>query len=147
MSYFRNLHEALENLQTVSTLVVCHLGQVDQPDIVPEIADLLLRMEGKTWSLCTGVFEGRVYLSVRTTNSRADAGRLMRRILGRHGKGGGHGTMAGGWMETSRAPNGDFAQLQNALAARLARALDKNPEKLAPIALAERPPPPTEPAG
>mgnify|MGYP003397247894 CR=1 FL=1 len=96
--YFRNLHRALENLAGVGNLVVSTLGEVDQPDIVPEIADLLLRMEGKTWSLCTGSHADRVYASIRTTNIRADAGNLMRRLIGTLGKGGGHGTMAGGFV-------------------------------------------------
>ncbi len=134
LTYFRNLHEALENVQTVSTLVVSHLNQIEQPDIVPEIADLLLRLEGKTWSLCTGVHGDRIYLSIRTTNPRADAGRLMRRLLGRRGKGGGHGMMAGGWV--GLAEPGQARSIQEALAAKLAKALKKNPQRLARIDLA-----------
>ena len=134
LSYFRNLHEALENLESVSTLVVSHLSAVDQPDIVPEIADLLLRLEGKTWSLCTGIHGERIYLSIRTTNQRADAGRLMRRLLGRRGKGGGHGMMAGGWIEMP--VRGEARELQHSLATRLAKALKKNPQRLSPIGLA-----------
>ncbi len=138
LSYFRNLHEALESLQSVSTLVVSHLGELEQPDIVPEIADLLLRLDGKTWSLATGVYGERVYLSIRTTNSRADAGRLMRRLLGRRGKGGGHGMMAGGWIPISKSPDGDPAALHKQLAQRLAKMLKKNPERLSPIVLTLR---------
>lgn len=137
LTYFRNLHEALESLETVDTLVATHLGDVEQPDIVPEIADLLLRMEGKTWSLCTGRFEDRVYLSIRTTNQRADAGGLMRRLVGRRGKGGGHGMVAGGWIATDRVPGGDPTALQKLLARRLARALRKKPDRLTPIRLEE----------
>lgn len=135
LSYFRNLHQALENLETAGNLIVSHLGRVEQPDIVPEIADLLLRLEGKTWSLATGVYEDRVYLSIRTTNARAEAGQIMRRLVGRRGKGGGHGMMAGGWVAIPKAPAGDPANLQRQLAGRLARALDKNPDKLAPLRL------------
>lgn len=135
VSYFRNLHEALENMETVDTLVVSHLGEIEQPDIVPEIADLLLRMEGKTWSLTTGRFGDRVYLSMRTTNPRADAGALMRRLVGRRGKGGGHGMLAGGWIPVDRAPGKDPAALQRALGRRLARTLRKNPERMVPVKL------------
>lgn len=144
LSYFVNLHEALENMETVDTLVVSHLGRVDQPDIVPEIADLLLRMEGKTWSLCTGRFEDRIYLSIRTTNQRADAGGLMRRLIGRRGKGGGHGMIAGGWMPADRAPGGDPVALQRVLGRRLARLLRKKPDKITRVELpARRPGSPT----
>ncbi len=39
--YFVNLRQGLENLLTVGPLIVSHLGALEQPDIVPEIADLL----------------------------------------------------------------------------------------------------------
>ncbi|MGB6366808.1 MAG: DHH family phosphoesterase [Thermoanaerobaculia bacterium] len=137
LTYYRNLHGALGSLETVGTLVVSHLGEIDQPDIVPEIADLLLRMKGKTWSLCTGYFGDRLYLSIRTTNSRADAGRLMRRLLGRRGKGGGHGTIAGGWMTSGDSANPQPDTLPRHVATRLAKMLKKNPDKLSPIQLTD----------
>lgn len=138
LTYFKNLHDALENLYSVDTLVVSHLGEVEQPDIVPEIADLLLRLEGKTWSLSTGVFKDRLYLSIRTTNPRADAGTLMRRLVGRRGKGGGHGMLAGGWIALERAPGGDARALQTVLGRRLARALRKKADRLTPLLLGDR---------
>ena len=136
LTYFSNLHEALERLETADSLVISHLGRVEQPDIVPEIADLLLRMEGKSWSLVTGLFGERIYLSIRTTSTRADAGALMRRLLGRRGKGGGHGRTAGGWIDASKAPaEEDRRRLQRQVAERLIRELGKRPEKLAPLDL------------
>ncbi len=110
------------------------MGQIEQPDIVPEIADLLLRMEGKTWALATGLFEGRIYLSIRTSNPRGEAGERMRRLLGRQGKGGGHGTIAGGWLAIPEG-TADPRALQRRLAAKLARALRKDPRRLTPIAV------------
>ncbi len=135
ISYFRTLHEALENLQSAGSLVVSHLREIDNPDIVPEIADLLLRMHGKTWSFCTGVQGERVHVSLRTTNARADAGRLMRRLLGRRGKGGGHGMMAGGWIEWPGTRSGTPEGLQDYLATRLAQILKKKPGRLSPLKL------------
>jgi len=140
LTYFGNLHEALENLISVDSLIVSHLGDVEQPDIVPEIADLLLRMEGKTWSLCTGFFGERLYLSIRTTNSRADAGSVMARLVGRRGKGGGHGMMAGGWVDASKTAPADRGRLQRQLGMRLARELKKSPEKMAKLDLQEKEP-------
>lgn len=141
LTYFGNLHEALERLESVDTLIVSHLGTIEQPDIVPEIADLLLRLEGKTWSLVTGIFGDRLYLSIRTTNRQADAGALMRRLIGRRGKGGGHGRIAGGWIDLSRVAEGERMRRQREIAGRLARELRKNPEKLAPVALGGDEPP------
>lgn len=141
LSYFRTLHQALENLETVKTLVVTHLGQVEQPDIVPEIADLLLRMEGKTWTLATGIFEQRVYLSIRTSNPRGEAGARMRKLVGRYGKGGGHSTTAGGWIPIPESALAEPRAFQRRLGLRLARALRKDPQRLTPIEIAATPPP------
>jgi nanoRNase/pAp phosphatase (c-di-AMP/oligoRNAs hydrolase) len=144
LSYFGSLHEALERLEVVDSLILSHLGAIDQPDIVPELADLLLRLEGKTWSLCTGFFGDRMYLSIRTTNPRADAGGLMRRLIGRRGKGGGHGRTAGGWIDAARLAAADRTRLQSAIAEKLAFELRKNPDKMVRLALrpvaAARPP-------
>ncbi len=133
--YFRNLHRALEGLAGVANLVVSDLGKVDQPDIVPEIADLLLRMEGKTWSLCTGIHGDRVYASIRTTNPRADAGNLMRRLIGTLGKGGGHGTMAGGYVAIPKTATDGGKAIERMLAQRFVKALGKSPDRLSPIDL------------
>jgi nanoRNase/pAp phosphatase (c-di-AMP/oligoRNAs hydrolase) len=147
LSYFRNLQQGLQNLESVGSLVVSHLGPVEQPDIVPEVADLLVRLEGKSWSLATGVFGDRLYLSIRALRPRADAGRLMRRLLGKRGKGGGHGMAAGGWIGLDKAPGGDPDALARQLAARLAVLLGKPSQKLQPLA-AEAPgePSPVAPA-
>lgn len=136
VSYFRTIHHALEELESVSTLIVSHLGAVDHPDLVPEVADLLVRMEGKTWSFVTGAWEDRLYLSLRTTNPRADAGRLMRRLVGRNGKGGGHGMLAGGWVPLGNGKGISAEDQHRRLAKRVAKALKKDPDKLAPIPLA-----------
>lgn len=143
LTYFHNLHRALEGLAGVSNLVVSNLGRVDQPDIVPEIADLLLRMEGRTWSMCTGTHGDRVYLSIRTSNPRADAGNLMRRLIGKRGKGGGHGTMAGGFVEIPRSASDGGRALERFLAQRFVTALKHRPERLQPLSLA--PPAPAAP--
>jgi nanoRNase/pAp phosphatase (c-di-AMP/oligoRNAs hydrolase) len=145
LGYFANLQEALSQLSGTDSLILCHLGDVDQPDIVPEIADLLLRMEGKTWSLCTGFYADRLYLSIRTTNPRAEAGSVMSRLLRRRGKGGGHGRTAGGWIPAARLSTSERSRLQEGLAARLARELGKNPDKIAKMALRPAQSQPTDP--
>ncbi len=139
IAYFSNLHDGLEHLESVDSLILSHLGSVEQPDIVPEIADLLLRMEGKTWSLVTGYFQDRLYISIRTTNTRADAGGIMRRVIGRRGKGGGHGMIAGGWLDASKVTGpAERREMQRRLGIRLARELRKNPEKIGRIELRQK---------
>ena len=147
LTYFGNLHDALENMESVESLIVSHLGPVEQPDIVPEIADLLLRMEGKTWSLATGYYNDRLYLSIRTTNTRADAGGVMSRLVGRRGKGGGHGMIAGGWIDAAKVTDpAERRELQKRLGVRLARELKKKPEKFGKVELRRKAPPSPSPS-
>ena len=131
VGYFRTLHDALENLRGLGTLVISELGDIEQPDIVPEIADLLLRMEGKTWSLCSGRYDGKVFCSIRTTNPRASAATLMRRLLGRAGQGGGHAMIAGGWAAVPAGTPPE--EIQDRLTTRFVRLLRKNPQRLVPL--------------
>lgn len=134
LTYLRTLHEALGSLEEAGSVIVCHLARIETPDNVPEIADLLLRLDGKTWCLTTGPFEDRIYLAIRTTNTRANAGRAMRRILGRKGKGGGHGMIAGGWFPLDRRRD-DPKHLQLWLAQRLLHVLKKDSSKFTPLHL------------
>ncbi|MDE2922673.1 MAG: DHH family phosphoesterase [Acidobacteriota bacterium] len=133
LDYFQTLREALDNLYGVDSLILSRLGPVAQPDIVPEIADLLLRLEGCTWSMCSGLHEGRLYCSIRTTNSRANASRIMRRLVGRDGRGGGHGMIAGGWIPEAKGGEDAVRRQQDRLAVRLAGLLRKDPSRIVQI--------------
>lgn len=94
--YFRLLAAALGSARVCGRTVYSELAEVDNPDMVPEVADLLLRHEDADWSLCWGVHAGRILLSVRTSMADGDAGLVARKIVARKGTGGGHHAIAGG---------------------------------------------------
>ncbi len=83
------------------------LFQMKRPDMASEVADLLLRMEDVSWAICLGIFEDRLVISVRADKPNAQAGRLVRSIVGKNGTAGGHDTMAGGRIHV---PNASPAQ-------------------------------------
>lgn len=120
-SYFRVVARALADARCAGDTVVASAGVVTEPDLVGEIADLLLRDEQSTWVLCLGAFEGQLQLSLRTRDPHADAGRVMRRLVKGRGTGGGHRAMAGG--QISLAGAGDRAALEGALRSQLLRIL------------------------
>ena len=96
-SYFAALHRAIGKARRHGDAITADLGQVYAPDIVAEVADRLLTLEEMRWSLALGVYEGNLYLSVRTSDRRMNAGRLVREVVTREGgSAGGHGSMAGG---------------------------------------------------
>ena len=107
-SYFVYVDHALDNAFTYRNVIGSRVGSVDNPDIIPEFADLLLRHEKATWSICLGRWKEKLIISVRTSNPRAEAGRIIRRLVGKRGRAGGHGMMAGGWMVLPSTDEGEL---------------------------------------
>ena len=94
--YYRMLAAALEEACVCGRCIYSTLGAVDNPDMVGEVADLLLRHEQTDWSLCWGYHNDRALLSLRAASAEQRADAVIRRIVARRGSGGGHPTMAGG---------------------------------------------------
>lgn len=94
-AHFAALDRALRAAQIHGELVAVNLGALGYPDLVAEIADLLLSYEQAKYVLCVGRFRGLAYASLRTEASESRAGSIMRTIVGTDGAAGGHGTMAG----------------------------------------------------
>ncbi|HEY2902098.1 MAG TPA: DHH family phosphoesterase [Polyangia bacterium] len=110
-AHFVALDRALRSAQIFQDIVAVNLGTLGYPDLVAEIADLLLSYESARFVLCVGQYDGSAYLSLRTEASEARAGSVMRHIVGRDGAAGGHGTMAGARLF---APIRDEQSLQTA---------------------------------
>jgi nanoRNase/pAp phosphatase (c-di-AMP/oligoRNAs hydrolase) len=96
VEYFALTHTAVERAQLHDNAVVIPLGPLYAPDMVAEVAERFLSLEGMRWSLAYGEYDGDTYFSVRTADGRANAGRLIRELIEpRGGSAGGHGAMAG----------------------------------------------------
>jgi nanoRNase/pAp phosphatase (c-di-AMP/oligoRNAs hydrolase) len=95
-NYFRAFRKALNATRIYGKVVVCSLGRTDNPEIVAELADLLLRLQSAEWVVCGGLYEGIYYISVRTNSYGRDAWSLLRDVLDGEGSFGGHGTVGGG---------------------------------------------------
>jgi nanoRNase/pAp phosphatase (c-di-AMP/oligoRNAs hydrolase) len=96
--YFAAYHRAYERarLHGEGEALLVDMGAVYVPEIVPEVADKLISLEGLRWSLATGSYGSELYLSLRLNDRRVNAGKLVREICGpMGGSAGGHGAMAG----------------------------------------------------
>ncbi len=130
--YYRTIFRALQRMEVGRHTVVCHAGAVPYAEVVAEVADFLVDMDRISWCLATGHFGGRIVLSLRSTDPKAQAEKVMKRILRGLGKGGGHGIMAGGALP---CPDGDPDGAKTAqLSQRFLRALRRHkPEILRPL--------------
>lgn len=126
-AFFSQLDLALRATRLQGDVAVCNLDAVDVPDYVSQVADELVEIEDINWILVTGLFEGRVIVSVRTTDQKANAGEMLRRAVGMKSRAGGHGMIAGGAMPIEDGQ--DPAELQARLTRRFLDALGHGPQE------------------
>lgn len=94
--YFQLYHKAFERAKVYGPAILTDLGEVYSPDMVAEVAERLMFLEGMKWSLAYGSYRSQLYFSLRTKDRRMNAGRLIREVCeNRSGSSGGHGSMAG----------------------------------------------------
>ena len=94
--YYRTIARAMQRVTISRNTCICHIGLAYGPEAVAEVADFLVAMERVTWCLVSGFHQNKVFVSIRTTHRRANAERVMKYVVHRKGKGGGHGMIAGG---------------------------------------------------
>ncbi len=131
--YFRTLHEAITAARRYGGVVAVSLGRLDYPDMVAEIADLFLRMTGVTWTVVIGRYRDRLLVSLRTYDSRAHAGTVVRAAIGDRGSAGGHGTFAGGQIALRGLSGEEADALRDDVLRDLLSALDAGDEEPEPL--------------
>jgi nanoRNase/pAp phosphatase (c-di-AMP/oligoRNAs hydrolase) len=97
--HFAYLARAITNAVTYKHTIASCLGRVDNPDVVAQVAEMLLTLERMTWSLATGRYRDTVLVSVRTTRVKGRAGAVARRFVGSGGTAGGHDMVGGGQVD------------------------------------------------
>jgi nanoRNase/pAp phosphatase (c-di-AMP/oligoRNAs hydrolase) len=95
-AYFGDLVLALQNTMIHGDTALCLLPRASGPEIVGEVADLLIRCQGLRRVLCGAFVGGDLLLSVRTERSFDNAVQLIQTVLSGLGGGGGHAHRAGG---------------------------------------------------
>lgn len=94
--YFAMLTKSLENARVYGRSVITTLDTIDNPDMIGEIADLLLRDEDIFWTMCSGFYQGKLLVSIRSLDENGRADKIVRSVVARKGAGGGHHSYAGG---------------------------------------------------
>src|SRR5215471_8430779 len=85
---------ALTRLQLQDGVAVIHMGEIRREDVIPQMAELSLQIEGVEWSVVSGLCGDRVVISVRNVGYVGSAGDVMKRLFDELGSAGGHRTMA-----------------------------------------------------
>jgi nanoRNase/pAp phosphatase (c-di-AMP/oligoRNAs hydrolase) len=122
-SYFEGLLHAMQNSFVYDRLIISWINELPQPELAAEIVDILIRFEEIDWAVCAGVYQDQLVLSVRSTLERARAGEMLRQVVGRLGKAGGHDRRAGGLIHLDSTAASAVEQMQGELRRRLLKAL------------------------
>jgi nanoRNase/pAp phosphatase (c-di-AMP/oligoRNAs hydrolase) len=117
--YFVSLHSALEHALVYDTVLIATLKEVQFPELVAELADLLLRLEGVKTVLCMGHYNSEMILSMRTSSELNNAGELILKVVDGIGSAGGHGMMAGGKIDGIAGSDETITALEKLLTQRL----------------------------
>jgi nanoRNase/pAp phosphatase (c-di-AMP/oligoRNAs hydrolase) len=135
-SYFSKLRVAISSATIYGDRIVSYLGKLDSQEMVAEAADLLLRVEEMRWSMCLGVIDGWLHLSIRSLDrDPPHAGNVARNLGGRRGFGGGHHSLAAAQIPLPVEMTGSrkIKRLVNGLTKRFLKATggtDSTPEPL-----------------
>ncbi len=123
LGYFQALKQALEKARLYPGLTLCSLGRTASAEMVAEVADMLLRMEGVRAVFCGGQVGNSYYVSVRT-EAGMDAWTLIRAgIEGETGSCGGHGSVAGGSVQLDAVDARTVRRLERRLEKNVLRAM------------------------
>ncbi len=113
--YFITLNRALHHSFVYKNAITTVLGEIENPDFVPMIADFTLRLERMSWALCLGRYKNKIIVSVRTTHTKGGAGRFLRSLIGKRGTAGGHGMIAGGQVNCPGMEHESCTKLEDEL--------------------------------
>jgi nanoRNase/pAp phosphatase (c-di-AMP/oligoRNAs hydrolase) len=123
VGYYECVLQALQSSFIYGPLLISWVNEMPQPELAAQIVDFMIRLEDLQWALCAGVFEDKLILSVRTTVPRGRAGEMLRQVVGKMGRAGGHDRRAGGYIILPSTSASAVEQAQGELRRRLLKAL------------------------
>lgn len=125
--YYQMLADALKNAEVYDNVIVTNLGHINNPDMIGEVADLLLRDDLTNWVMVYGFTQNKLMISLRTYQEEAHADEVIVNIVKSEGTGGGHPSYAGGQIPLAEsATQKDKDKLEKLIVSRFIEQTVKN---------------------
>ena len=96
VDYFKMLVSSIADCLVAGRTVISCIRVCRNVDMMAEVAERMLRLEGIRTSVCYGVCGDLILLSAHALDARSNMAKRMKRVVRKLGTGGGHATMAGG---------------------------------------------------
>ncbi|MFC1511864.1 bifunctional oligoribonuclease/PAP phosphatase NrnA [Candidatus Latescibacterota bacterium] len=126
--YFQTMRRSLDKAAFYRHVAWANMGVVSGGEIAAEMADFILTCERISWSLALGFCGSRLYMSLRSSNPKAQCGLVIARLLEhRRGAAGGHDQFAGGFIELGSSVDAD--RIADEVIERFVRILLRIPQK------------------
>lgn len=122
-SYFGCLVKALQSSFIYDRLIVSWIDDLTQPELAAEVADFLMRFEEVDWVVAGGVYKDKLILSARSSAPDAQAGEVLRKVVGKLGRAGGHDRRAGGTVCLSSTAPSAVEEVRGEIRRRLLKTL------------------------
>jgi nanoRNase/pAp phosphatase (c-di-AMP/oligoRNAs hydrolase) len=122
-SYFECMLQSLQSTFIYDRLAISWVNELPQPELAAEVVDFLIRFEEIEWALCVGVYQDQLILSLRTVLPDAHAGEILRHVVGKLGRAGGHDRRAGGMVYLPSTAPSAIEDMQAELRRRFLKAL------------------------
>lgn len=135
-SHFECLLQALQSSFIYDRLIISWVDDLPQPEQAAEVVDFMIRFEKVDWAVCGGVYQDKLILSVRAAIEHARAGEILRQVVGKLGRAGGHDRRAGGCILLSSTAPSAIEELQAELRRRFLKAfriVDTRGQRLVPL--------------
>jgi nanoRNase/pAp phosphatase (c-di-AMP/oligoRNAs hydrolase) len=121
--YFECLIQALQSSFIYDRLIISWVSELPQPELAAEIVDFLIRLENVDWAVCAGTFQDQLVLSLRAATRGSKAGDVLRQVVGKMGRAGGHDRRAGGSIPLPSISQSAIEETQAELRRRLLKFL------------------------
>ncbi len=123
-AYFSSFRKAIDSARIYDKALVFNLNEIENPDLVAELADFLLRHKGIDYVLGMGWFDGTQILSMRSLDPDAKLGLVIQEMVKGLGTAGGHGMVAGGQIRLMDTSEDAQQDLEIKLTSRMQTALN-----------------------
>lgn len=123
-SYYIAYSSGIANAYYYDDVLMSHIDSIDSLEKPAVLADFLLRFDKVKWALVTAPYEGRLMVSLRTSDAKISAADIMRRLVRKIGEGGGHRAKAGGFVKLETGTPSEIERIRTVLRRRYLRALN-----------------------
>ncbi len=131
--YYQMLADALSNAYVCGRCVFTCLGRIENPDMIAEVADLLLRDDETTWAMCYGFSQNKAIISIRTSEPDISAEAVAKKTVARKGTAGGHTTYSGAQIPINEGTKKELDEISKHITAKFLKAVKVDHEKTKPL--------------